>query len=118
MNDNNLFAYAHSLPNYKHSIINTPGVFYTELLAKHLEVNMGKKLKDIDFHFKEKTSNYNNVTAKYLQKERDLFSLNFGCTPRSKVIDRPLVDWVRNKQLNVSDYYREKLYIVAVKDGK
>tara|TARA_R110002020_G_scaffold445317_1_gene657220 strand:- start:4544 stop:4741 length:198 start_codon:yes stop_codon:yes gene_type:complete len=50
MYDNNLFTGAHSLPNYKHSIINTPGVLDTELLAKHLEVNMGKKLKDIDFH--------------------------------------------------------------------
>jgi hypothetical protein len=91
-NNNNIFNDAHSLPNYKHDILNTAGIFDTELLARHLEGNMGKKLKDIGFHFKESTTNYNNITAQYLQKESDERISMFGHTPRSKVIDRPFVD--------------------------
>ncbi len=53
---------------------------------------MGIKLKDIGFHFKESTTNYNNITARYLQKEMDDHNSMFGLTPRSKVIDRSFVD--------------------------
>jgi len=117
-NNNNIFNDAHSLPNYKHDILNTAGIFDTELLARHLEGNMGKKLKDIGFHFKESTTNYNNITAQYLQKESDERISMFGHTPRSKVIDRPFVDWVRNKQLDVPNNFRTRSYYSGLEKGK
>jgi hypothetical protein len=42
----------------------------------------------------------------------------FGQTPRSKVIDRPFVDWVRNKQLDVPVNFRTRSYYSGLEKGK
>lgn len=111
---------ARHLPTFSHNILDrdrVPQLKDTDLLATKLERNLGKKLRDINFEFCRKTSDYNNITAKYLREFKD-HTMVFGSQPRAQKIDREMVSWVREQDLNVPDNYRATLYLSAIRSGR